>query len=200
MRRAQDLRDHVLAERPTANVQQVRLSLIRLESLRLLEGEERAEREAGSRVVSGGGRRYRLTRDGARLRAVIGGGAAVGDRDALVGANRGTRLAVLPVCSRTYDPGRPWRRCDRTCHMPLQRCRLPGHRSGSAATTSRSNQRAYPTPVHRRSLDESAPRSWFQTCHHRPRERLSYICASSLRSPFEQKVRSITLLTRTRVS
>ncbi len=68
---AQDLRDRVLADRPTANAQQVRLSLIRLESLRLLEGKEGAEPDAGLRVTSGGGRRYRLMRDGARLRAVI---------------------------------------------------------------------------------------------------------------------------------
>lgn len=41
------------------------------ERLRLLEGKEGAEPDAESRVTSGGGRRYRLTRDGARLRAVI---------------------------------------------------------------------------------------------------------------------------------
>ena len=68
---AQDLRDRVLADRPTANAQQVRLSLVRLASLRLLERKEGAEPDAESRVTSGGGRRYRLTRDGARLRAVI---------------------------------------------------------------------------------------------------------------------------------
>ena len=68
----QDLRDEVLAARRTANEMQVRLSLVRLESLRLIErvpdgpGEGERPDRGGS-----GGRRYRITRDGKRLRRVI---------------------------------------------------------------------------------------------------------------------------------
>ena len=62
---AQDLRDHVLLHRRTANAHQVRLSLIRLTSLRLIE-----EVEADPKTPPNG-RRYRITRDGKRLRVVI---------------------------------------------------------------------------------------------------------------------------------
>ena len=68
----QDLRDAVLATRRTANPMQVRLSLVRLESLRLIERVPDGPGE-GERPDSGGsgGRRYRITRDGKRLRRVI---------------------------------------------------------------------------------------------------------------------------------
>ena len=68
----QDLRDAVLAARRTANAMQVRLSLVRLESLRLIERVPEGLGE-GQRPDSGGsgGRRYRITRDGKRLRRVI---------------------------------------------------------------------------------------------------------------------------------
>lgn len=68
----QDLRDGVLAGRRTANPMQVRLSLVRLESLRLIERVPDGLGE-GERPDSGGsgGRRYRITRDGKRLRRVI---------------------------------------------------------------------------------------------------------------------------------
>ena len=68
----QDLRDAVLATRRTANPMQVRLSLVRLESLRLIERVPDGPGEA-ERPDSGGsgGRRYRITRDGKRLRRVI---------------------------------------------------------------------------------------------------------------------------------
>ena len=66
---AQDLREHVLAFRRTANEMQVRLSLVRLESLHLIErvpdGAEAPEPTAPGR------RRYRNTRDGKRLKVVI---------------------------------------------------------------------------------------------------------------------------------
>ena len=68
----QDLRDEVLAARRTANEMQVRLSLVRLESLRLIErvpeGLGEGERPGGE---GSGGRRYRITRDGKRLRHAI---------------------------------------------------------------------------------------------------------------------------------
>ncbi len=64
---ATDLRDEVLATRRTAAEQQVRLSLIRLESLRLIE------RDTSPVLAVEGGRVYRLTRDGKRLRKVIAG-------------------------------------------------------------------------------------------------------------------------------
>ena len=68
----QDLRDGVLAGRRTANPMQVRLSLVRLESLRLIERVPDGQGE-GERPDSGGsgGRRYQITRDGKRLRRVI---------------------------------------------------------------------------------------------------------------------------------
>ena len=68
----QDLRDEVLAARRTANEMQVRLSLVRLESLRLIERVPDGQGE-GERPGSGGsgGRRYQITRDGKRLRRVI---------------------------------------------------------------------------------------------------------------------------------
>ena len=68
----QDLRDGVLAGRRTANPMQIRLSLVRLESLHLIERVPDGQGE-GERPGSGGsgGRRYRITRDGKRLRRVI---------------------------------------------------------------------------------------------------------------------------------
>ena len=62
---AQDLRDHVLLQRRTANPQQVRLSLVRLASLRLIAEVD------GDAETPPNGRRYRLTRDGKRLQVVI---------------------------------------------------------------------------------------------------------------------------------
>jgi hypothetical protein len=62
---AQDLRDHVLMHRRTANAQQVQLSLVRLKSLRLIE---EVDADPGRPV---NGRRYRISRDGKRLRVVI---------------------------------------------------------------------------------------------------------------------------------
>ncbi|MXY79853.1 MAG: hypothetical protein F4Y94_09245 [Chloroflexi bacterium] len=68
----QDLRDTVLISRRTANEVQVRLSLIRLESLRLIEREPDDPEQIDGGVRPGaGGRRYRITRDGKRLRRVI---------------------------------------------------------------------------------------------------------------------------------
>ena len=68
----QDLRDTVLISRRTANEMQVRLSLIRLESLRLIEREhDEPAQDAGAPPPGAGGRRYRITRDGKRLRRVI---------------------------------------------------------------------------------------------------------------------------------
>ena len=68
----QDLRDEVLISRRTANEMQVRLSLIRLESLRLIErAPEDPEGSAGTARPGAGGRRYRITRDGKRLRRAI---------------------------------------------------------------------------------------------------------------------------------
>ena len=68
----QDLRDEVLLSRRTANEMQVRLSLIRLESLRLIEREpEEPEQDGGTARPGIGGRRYRITRDGKRLRRAI---------------------------------------------------------------------------------------------------------------------------------
>ena len=68
----QDLRDYVLISRRTANEMQVRLSLVRLESLRLIEREpEDPEGSAGTARPGAGGRRYRITRDGKRLRHAI---------------------------------------------------------------------------------------------------------------------------------
>lgn len=68
---AQDLRDHVLAQRGTATAQQVQLSLIRLQSLRLIELAEPAPGEGEAAEIPPNGRRYRITRDGKRLRVVI---------------------------------------------------------------------------------------------------------------------------------
>lgn len=68
---AQDLRDYVLEYRHTANAQQVRLSLIRLQSLRLID---RVPDEGDSEETATGspwGQRWRITRDGKRLRVVI---------------------------------------------------------------------------------------------------------------------------------
>ena len=65
-----DLRDVVLTNRRTASEQQVRLSLIRLNSLRLIEMET-----APMLPVPAGGAgqdcMYRITKDGKRLRVAI---------------------------------------------------------------------------------------------------------------------------------
>lgn len=66
---AQDLREHVLAFRRTANETQVRLSLVRLESLRLIE--RLPDDSESPEPTAPGGRRYRITRDGKRLKVVI---------------------------------------------------------------------------------------------------------------------------------
>lgn len=63
---ALDLLQEAQDARPTANEQQVRLSLIRLESLRLIEREASAELTADQR-----GRGYAITADGKRLRKVL---------------------------------------------------------------------------------------------------------------------------------
>ena len=60
-----DLIEAVLAERPTANAQQVRLSLIRFESLRLATRLLHPEEEPGKQMS------FTLTDDGRRLRKVI---------------------------------------------------------------------------------------------------------------------------------
>ncbi len=60
-----ELVDAVLVARPTANQQQVRLSLIRFESFRLIQRILHPELEAGKQMS------FSLTSDGLRLRAVI---------------------------------------------------------------------------------------------------------------------------------
>ena len=57
--------DAVLAARPTANQQQVRLSLIRFESFRLIQRILHPELDSGQQMS------FTLTSDGRRLRAVI---------------------------------------------------------------------------------------------------------------------------------
>ena len=69
---AQDLREHVLAFRRTANELQVRLSLVRLESLHLIERvPDDSHADEPPETTAPGGRRYRITRDGKRLKVVI---------------------------------------------------------------------------------------------------------------------------------
>ena len=63
---ALDLMQEVIVARPTATEQQVRLSLIRLDSLRLIEMDTTPELSADGR-----GRRYVITKDGKRLRGVL---------------------------------------------------------------------------------------------------------------------------------
>ncbi len=63
---ALDLMQEVSDVRPTANEQQVRLSLIRLDSLRLIAMDTTPELSADGR-----GRRYAITKDGKRLRRVL---------------------------------------------------------------------------------------------------------------------------------
>lgn len=60
-----ELTDAVLVSRPTANQQQVRLSLIRFESFRLIQRILHPELEPGKQMS------FRLTADGQRLKAVI---------------------------------------------------------------------------------------------------------------------------------
>ncbi len=60
-----ELVEAVLAARPTANQQQVRLSLIRFESFRLLQRILHPELEPGKQMS------FTLTPDGRRLKAVI---------------------------------------------------------------------------------------------------------------------------------
>lgn len=60
-----NLVDAVLAARPTANQQQVRLSLIRFESFRLIQRILHPELDSGQQMS------FTLTSDGRRLRAVI---------------------------------------------------------------------------------------------------------------------------------
>lgn len=60
-----DLVDAVLVSRPTANQQQVRLSLIRFESFRLINRILHPEQEPGQQMS------FTLTPDGRRLKAVI---------------------------------------------------------------------------------------------------------------------------------
>ena len=60
----------VAAERPTTPEQQVRLSLLRLESLRLIAREAPPPATAGSETPAGE-RVYHLTADGRRLRRAI---------------------------------------------------------------------------------------------------------------------------------
>ncbi len=62
---ASDLRDVVLTNRRTASEQQVRLSLIRLNSLRLIAMDTTPTLESGQDRV------YRITKDGKRLRVAI---------------------------------------------------------------------------------------------------------------------------------
>ncbi|MCY3569208.1 MAG: hypothetical protein OXH38_11305 [Chloroflexi bacterium] len=61
----EELVDAVLVSRPTANQQQVRLSLIRFESFRLINRILHPELEPGKQMS------FTLTADGLRLRAVI---------------------------------------------------------------------------------------------------------------------------------
>lgn len=65
-----DLRDVVLTNRRTASEQQVRLSLIRLNSLRLIEMETAPTLPVPS-DGAGQDRMYRITKDGKRLRVAI---------------------------------------------------------------------------------------------------------------------------------
>ena len=60
-----ELAEAVLAARPTANQQQVRLSLIRFESFRLINRILHPELEPGKQMS------FNLTADGRRLKAVI---------------------------------------------------------------------------------------------------------------------------------
>ena len=60
-----ELADAVLVSRPTANQQQVRLSLIRFESFRLINRILHPELEPGKQMS------FTLTADGRRLKAVI---------------------------------------------------------------------------------------------------------------------------------
>ncbi len=60
-----ELSEAVLVARPTANQQQVRLSLIRFESFRLLQRILHPELEPGKQMS------FRLSPDGQRLKAVI---------------------------------------------------------------------------------------------------------------------------------
>ena len=60
-----ELADAVLASRPTANQQQVRLSLIRFESMRLAQRLLHPELPPGEQMS------FTLTSDGRRLKAVI---------------------------------------------------------------------------------------------------------------------------------
>lgn len=62
---ASDLREVVLTNRRTASEQQVRLSLIRLNSLRLIAMDTTPTLDAGQDRV------YRITKDGKRLRVAI---------------------------------------------------------------------------------------------------------------------------------
>ncbi len=70
---ALDLRDEALAARSTAAEQQVRLSLIRLESLRLIQRDETVAPELA--LEPGGkpdrGRRYVITPDGRRVARIL---------------------------------------------------------------------------------------------------------------------------------
>ena len=61
----EDLVEAVLVSRPTANQQQVRLSLIRFESFRLINRILHPELEPGKQMS------FTLTADGRRLKAVI---------------------------------------------------------------------------------------------------------------------------------
>jgi hypothetical protein len=63
---ALDLMQEVISTRPTANEEQVRLSLIRLNSLRLIAMDTTPELSSDDR-----GRRYAITKDGKRLRRVL---------------------------------------------------------------------------------------------------------------------------------
>ena len=63
---ALDLMQEVISTRPTANEEQVHLSLIRLDSLRLIAMDTMPELNADGR-----GRRYTITKDGKRLRRVL---------------------------------------------------------------------------------------------------------------------------------
>ena len=63
---ALDLMQEVISTRPTANEEQVRLSLIRLDSLRLIAMDTTPELRPDDR-----GRRYAITKDGKRLRRVL---------------------------------------------------------------------------------------------------------------------------------
>lgn len=66
---ALDLRDEVLATRRTAAEQQVRLSLIRLESLRLIQRDDTVAPDLDT--AHDRGRRYAITSDGRRLARIL---------------------------------------------------------------------------------------------------------------------------------